>query len=256
MRALAFLCCAALLGAAAPAHASGWSVSGDVEHFRWEEAGTPSVTETGPRWGLGWNWVQERPLGWQFAYRGLFRYGTVDYNGAFLFTGAPTTAQTRYWDVVNEAQAIYRFGQPLGVELVTGVGLDYWRRKILPDQREDYSVGFMRLGINLDPRRPTGFFGGGGLKYPFYVSENAHLTDLGFDQNPHLEPKGELSAYGQLGYRFTPRWSLIGYYDSLRLGESQTVRVTAADSPGTTFFLFQPASTITAYGLRLQYSFQ
>ena len=255
MKALLFA--AAFTAAAANAHAaSGWSLSADVENFRWEEQGSPSVTETGPRYGFGWNWVQERPVGWQFAYRGLFRYGKVDYNGAFLFSGAPATAQTRYTGVVNEAQGIYRFAQPVGFEFVSGVGFDYWQRKILPDQREDYSVGFLRLGINVDPRAPTGFFGGGGLKYPFYVSENAHLNDLGFDQNPRLEPKGELSLYGQLGYRFTPRWSLIGYYDSLRLGESQTVRVTASDSPGTTFLLFQPASTITAFGLRLQYSFQ
>jgi hypothetical protein len=247
----------ALLAAVASAHAaSGWSVSGDLEHFRWEESGTPSVTETGTRYGFGWNWVQERPAGWQFAYRGQFRYGTLNYNGAFLFSGAPTTARTRYSDLVNEAQGIYRFGHPIGFELVTGIGLDWWRRKILPDQREDYYVGFLRLGVNVDPRARSGFFGGGGLKYPFYVSENAHLNDLGFDQNPRLEPKGEVSLYGQLGYRFTPRWSLIGYYDSLRLGQSKTVRATASDTPGTTFFLFQPASTINAYGLRLQYSFQ
>ena len=32
--------------------APGWWVSSDVEHFRWDEATDPSVTETGPRYGL------------------------------------------------------------------------------------------------------------------------------------------------------------------------------------------------------------
>jgi hypothetical protein len=237
------------------AHA-GWSVSADLESFKWEESGTPSVTEKGARYGFGWGFTQERPAGWQFAYRGQFRRGTVNYTGAFLFTGQPTTARTRYTGLVNEAQGIYRFDHPLGVELLGGLGFDYWERNILPDQREDYSVVFLRLGLNIDPRASRGWFGGGGLKLPFYVSENAHLDELGFDQNEKLQPKGQVSLYAQAGYRFTPRWSLIGYYDGYRFGESKPVRATSASSPGTQFLLFQPASTIDSFGLKLQYDFQ
>jgi hypothetical protein len=239
----------------AGAHA-GWSVSADLESFKWEESGTPSVSEKGARYGFGWGFTQERPVGWQFAYRGQFRRGTVNYTGAFLFTGQPTTARTRYTGLVNEAQGIYRLPQPLGLELVGGLGYDYWERNILPDQREDYSVVFLRLGLNIDPRAPRGWFGGGGLKFPFYVSENAHLDELGFNQNEKLQPKGEVSLYAQAGYRFTPRWSLIGYYDSYRFGESKPVRATSASSPGTQFLLFQPASTVNTLGLKLQYDFQ
>lgn len=244
----------ALWGGAAQA---GWSVSADVEQFRWKESGSPSVTERGPRVGFGWNYVGERPAGWQFAYRGQFRYGTVDYNGSFLFTGEAATARTRYTGLLNEGQAIYRLREhPLGLEFVSGLGWDYWERKILPDQREDYGVGFLRLGANLDPRAPRGWFGGGGLKLPFYISENAHLDQLGFDQNTRLEPKSELSLYAQAGYRFTSRWSLTGYYDGYRFGESKPVRATSASFPGTTFVIFQPASRVDSFGLRLQYSFQ
>ena len=249
------------LAAASAGAAPGWSVSTDVEHFRWKEANVPNVTETGPRYGLSWGYLRERPAGWQFGYRGQFRRGTVDYNGSFLLTGEPTTARSQYTDLVNEAQAIYRFA-PRPLELLGGLGLDYWERKILPAQREEYTVGFMRLGVNYDSRATQAFFAGGGVKLPFYVREDAHLIDIGFNQNPHLEPKGELSVYAQLGYRFTPRWSLIGYYDGYRFGESSAVRVTTSDAatcrtatPPCPFNLFQPASRIDSYGLRLQYSF-
>lgn len=258
MKRLAFT--VALGVASAPAAAApGWWVSTDVEHFRWDEASDPSVSETGPRYGLSWGYLRERPAGWQFGYRGQLRRGTVDYNGAFLITGEPTKARTQYTGLVNEAQAIYRFAP---VELVGGLGVDYWERKILPSQREDYTVAFMRLGANYDPRVTRAFFAGGGVKLPFYVREDAHIRDLGFNENPRLEPKGELSVYAEVGYRFTPRWSLIGYYDGYKFGESSAVRVTSSDpatcgaaTPPCPFNLFQPASRIDSYGLRLQYSF-
>jgi hypothetical protein len=236
-----------LWGAAAEA---GWSLSLDAESFKWQEQTNPAVTEKGPRFGFSWEYEQLRPQGWQFAYRGQFRRGTVDYNGSFLFGGGPATARTEYTGVVNEEQGIYRFAG--GMELLGGLGLDYWQRNILPDQKEDYLVLFLRLGMNFDRRLSNGWFGGGGVKYPFHVSENGHLDEVGFDQNPRLSPKGEASLYGQVGYRFTPQWSLIGYYDSYRFGESDAV---LASSGAPTFLVFQPASRVDALGVRLRYSF-
>ncbi len=249
------LLAAALLALSAGAQA-GWSVSADLEAFQWKEDGTPSVSERGPRYGLSWGYLNERDAGWQWAYRGQFRRGTVDYSGAFLFTGQPTSARTRYTGLVNELQGIYRFPQSYGFELLGGLGFDYWERNILPSQKEDYSVVFARLGFNIDPRAARGFFGGAGVKVPFYVSENAHLDELGFDQNERLNPKGELSVYAQAGYRFAARWSLIGYYDGYRFGESKTVTTTSSAFPGTQFLLFQPASKVDSFGLKLQYEFR
>jgi len=108
----------------------------------------------------------------------------------------------------------------------------------------------------MDPRSSTGFFGGFGLKLPLYVAENAHLDEIGFDQNETLHPKGNLSGYAELGYRFQRRWSLIGYYDGYRFGESKTVTATSAAFPGTQFVIFQPASKVDSYGVRLQYEFK
>jgi len=247
---------AALLASWAAAANAGWSASLDLERFRWQEDTNPSVTEVGPRIGLTLEYEQLRAAGWQFAYRGQFRYGTVDYTGSFLFTGGTATARVEYTGLVNEAQGIYRFpGSSLGLELVGGLGWDYWQRNILPDQKEDYSVLFLRAGLNVDPRARSGWFGGAGVKFPFYVSENAHLDEIGFDQNPRLEPTGEASPYAQLGYRFSPQWSLIGYYESYRFGESNTVQTTNPAFPGTTFLIFQPASRLEALGLRARYSF-
>jgi hypothetical protein len=254
---LACSAAAAVLAVWAAAANAGWSASLDVERFRWEEATNPPVTENGPRFGFSLEYEQLRPAGWQFAYRGQFRRGTVDYTGSFLFTGGAATARVEYTGLVNEAQGIYRFrGSPFGLELIGGLGWDYWQRNILPDQKEDYSVLFLRAGLNVDPRSPRGWFGGAGVKFPFYVWENAHLDELGFDKNPHLEPKGEPSPYAQLGYRFSPQWSLIGYYDSYRFGESKAVPATNAAFPGTTFLIFQPSSRVDTLGLRARYSFQ
>lgn len=254
-RSLAAAFTALLLSWAAAANA-GWSFSLDAESFKWEEATSPVVTEKGPRFGVSWEYEHLRPAGWQFAYRGQFRHGTVDYTGSFLFTGGAATARTEYNGVVNEAQGIYRFpDSPFGLELVGGLGWDWWRRKILPDQKEDYSILFARVGFNMDQRSAQSWFGGAGVKFPFYVSEDAYLNELGFSQNPRLEPKGEPGLYAQVGYRFTRQWSLIGYYDSYRFGESPAIPATNASSPGTTFLIFQPASSVDTFGLRLRYTF-
>ena len=249
------------LAASASAFA-GWGITGDLEHFRWAESTAPSVTETGPRSGIGATWTQDRPFGWQFAYRGRIYFGSVHYNGALLFSGAPASGTTEYSGLVNEGQAIYRFpGNPYGAEFVSGLAWDYWNRQLSADQREQYWVASLRFGFNLDARAATGWFGGAGLKYPFYVHQDAHLTDIGFTSNPSLTPKGALSLYAQAGYRFSRNWSLTGYYDSYRFKESDPTPVVVNPfAPPTSECrtgcrLVQPTSSTDSFGLRLQYSF-
>jgi hypothetical protein len=166
----------------------------------------------------------------------------------------------RYTGLVNEVQGIYRLpGTRMGLEFVAGLGHNYWERNILPDQQEDYSLVFVRLGLNLDRRAARGWFGGGGLKLPIYVSENAHFDELGFDQNPRLEPEGRWSLYAQAGYRFSPAWSLIGYYDSYRFKESEStpfIRHPFIEACNLGCSFRQPQSRMATYGVRLRYSFQ
>lgn len=243
----------------APAQA-GWSVTADLEHFRWSEAISPDVTERGPLVGFGVRYSHDLGADWQFGYRGRIYLGLVDYDGAFLSTGAPAGGSTEYRGLANEVQAIYRLPEsPYGV--VSGLILDYWNRQLSADQREEYLVASLRLGVQVDPDESPGWFGGGGLKYPFHTRENAHLTDIGFNSNPSLEPKGKVSLYASLGYRFRRELSLEAYYDSYRFKASEaTESITNPSLPGCTppggCNVYQPASDRDSFGLRLQYNFR
>jgi hypothetical protein len=245
-----------------PAHA-GWSITGDVEHFRWAESVAPrGVTETGPMFGIGGRYSQDRPAGWQFGWHGRLYLGSVDYDGSFLDTGAPARGTTEYTGLVNEIQTVYRLpGNPLGLELVSGLIGDYWNRQLSADQREEYWIGSLRLGLQADRRESTGWFGGGGLKYPFYTREDAHLTEIGFSSNPRLEPKGAMSFYADLGYRFSRNWSLAAYYDSYRFKQSDPTPsisnpfISRCTPPGGCQ-LVQPTTDVDTLGLRVQYSFR
>ncbi len=244
----------------APAHA-GWGISAEVERFRWAESTHPRVTETGPMFGIGARFSQERPAGWPFGWRGRLYLGSVDYNGSLLFTGTPVGGTTEYTGLLNEVQAVHRLpGNPQGLEVVSGLIWDYWNRQLSPDQREEYWIASLRLGLQADRRERTGWFGGGGLKYPFYTRENAHFTELGFSSNPRLEPKGAMSLYADLGYRFNRNLSLAAYYDSYRFKESDptpgmTNPFVPDCTPPRSCRFIQPTSNVDSLGLRLQYSF-
>jgi len=241
-----------VLGAAlSPRAWAEWSLFGELEHFRWEEDVSPRVTETGPMLGLGLRWRQEHPAGLNFGYEARLYGGSVDYDGSLLFSGTPITGTTEYGGLRQEGQLSYRFAsRPM--ELLFAVGYDYWNRQLSVDQREEYRVGYLRLGIHADRRERTGWFGGGGIKYPFWIDEDGHFPDIGFTPNPHLTPRGEVSLYAEAGYRFSPRWSLAGYYEGYRFQESGDVQVSDGAS---TFAFFQPKSSLDSFGLRLRYSF-
>jgi len=266
MKALLAASFASALLCSTAAHA-GWYANADVEHFRWAESTDPSVTETGPMFGIGGGYRWLRPAGWQFGWRGRLYFGSLDYNGAFLSTNQPATGTSEYAGLANEGQAIYRVpGDANGMELVSSLVLDYWNRRLSAEQREQYWVASVRLGLNFDRRAAQGWFGGGGFKYPFWTRQDAHLTDIGFNANPHLEPKGTLSVYADVGYRFTRRWSLAGYYDSYRFNESDATQrlinpsvqgcTGVAPDPAGGCRVFQPQSRQDSFGLRLQYSFE
>jgi hypothetical protein len=231
--------------------AAEWTAHVAAEHFHWAEATTPGVTETGPRVGLGVGWTQDRSSGWLLAYRGELYGGTVRYSGAGLFTGTPIEGNTDYYGAKNEVQAIYRSANDRA-SLIFGLGLDYWERWLTNVQSETYYIYYLRLGAEYGGRATQGWFAGGGVKYPLYTEENAHLDDIGFDQNPLLHPGRSLSGYAELGYRFGRHWSTEAYYEGYRFGESRPATVT---SGGATFTVFQPKSSADSVGLRLHYHF-
>ena len=239
-----------LAAASAPAWAQ-WSVEGKIERFRWAESTQPGVTETGPRFGLGLGYTQNKTGGWMFAYRGEFYGGDVHYSGATLFGGTPVEGTTTYSGLLNELQGIYRSSGG-GAQLVTGLGLDYWNRQLTSDQHEEWYVYYVRLGAEFGGRLSHGLFAGAGIKYPVYIYEDAHLDAIGFDSNPKLHPGRSPSFYADLGYRLGRRWTVLGYYDSYRFAESPQVRTSAG---GFNFAVFQPKSQVDTFGLRLQFHF-
>ena len=245
-----------VLAAAATPVCAEWSVSAELERFEWAESVSPSVTETGPRVALGLQWAQDGEAAWRPAYQGRVYGGSPDYDGSFLFSGLPRTGTTEYFGLANELQMLHHLEGAGGLELVAGLGWDYWERKLSAFQKEEYSVGYLRLGGRINAYAAPGWFGGGGIKYPVYAKLDARLRSLGFDQNPALKPEGQPSLYADIGYRFNATWSLAGYYDSYRFGASDPASVTAqALAPGGRFLFFQPKSRQDALGVRLRYGF-
>ena len=252
-RSLAIAALFALATLACPAQAE-WDLNLKAEHFRWEEQTRPSVTETGPRYGIGLGWIQDRESGWHAAWRGEFYFGSVEYSGAELFPpNNPVKSTTEYTGFITELLGIYRFSGG-GAALVGGLGFDYWNRQLSSIQAEEWYVTFVRLGgeIGNRTRRSVGFFAGAGVKYPIYIAEDAHLDDIGFDSNPTLHPGRAPSLYAEIGYRFAGNWTLTGYYDSYRFKQSPGVTTTRG---GATFTVFQPESKVDTFGLRLHIHF-
>jgi hypothetical protein len=246
--------CAGLL-TGAPAQAQ-FAVSAGVEYFAWTEDTSPfQVQETGPMFALGLEWTQRKEHGLLGAYRGRFYVGDVDYSGALLFDPTiPVKGTTSYLGMSNEGQLRYRLPKERSywLDLVGAIGLDVWERKFTTGQQEDYRVGFLRLGVEIGCGAETGVVAGLGLKYPFWIEEDANLIDEGYDQNPTLEPGGEPSLYGQIGWRFRRNLAVVAYLDGFRFSESSPVTVTQG---ANTFQFYQPQSTMLVLGVKLQYLF-
>jgi hypothetical protein len=246
------LVCTLLLALVAGRAQAQLAVSGGLEYMHWAEDTQPiSVRERGVLATVGLAFTQNREKGFLFAYRGKLYFGDVDYDGALLFApSVPVTGTTRYTGVANEAQLRYRVGY--GLDFLAAGGVDVWERELSATQKEDYTIAFVRLGVESNSKR-NGWLFGAGIKYPVWTRENAHFDDLGYDQNPYLKPGKSVSVFGQVGYRFRDHWALIGYLDSFRFSQSNLVSVTRNGVPAGAFY--QPASDLYVVGLKLEYSF-
>lgn len=246
---------------------SAWAelkVSTGVEYFLWEEFdpqdNSKLLDETGPRLALSLELSQPAPeQGVHLAYQGTGYYGQVDYDGS-LQNGQPFQTETEYSGMRHEAQARYR--KPSGqsvIDFVLGFGFERWRRAIANpllnrDQLEDFDIYYLRLGLNFSqPEQRPGLYWKFGMKYPVNTWENAHLTTIGYLENPKLSPGKEVSFYGEMGYRLQQSaWDIAGYYDSYNFSVSEAVRVTDA-SDGSIDSVVQPESEMKILGLKLTY---
>jgi hypothetical protein len=233
-----------------PVHAQ-FTLGAGVEYFSWTEDTQPiEVKERGPLAVLTIGYTQIKPAGWLFAYRGELYFGEVDYDGALLFApNVPLSSETRYVGTAHEGQLRYR---TRAFDVLAALGIDVWNRRLSANQEEDYRVVFVRLGIeHVNAQR--GWLFGAGAKYPVWTQEDAHFTDLGFDQNPKLNPGKDVSGFAHVGFRFNPNWALIGYADGFRFKESNKVSVTTNGVPQGVFV--QPASDLYVIGVKAQYTF-
>ncbi|MBI1396594.1 MAG: hypothetical protein GC151_11490 [Betaproteobacteria bacterium] len=240
---------------AGPAAHAQLRASVGSEFFSWTEDTSPEVRERGGLLAFTLEYTQRRDRGLLGAYRGKLYFGSVHYEGAELFPPfTPVVSTTEYLGTSQEAQARYRFavGQQRAVDIVAGLGVDLWERKLSASQKEDYVIGYGRLGVETE-RDGEGWIVGAGIKYPFYTWEDAHLTDIGFLTNPTLTPGKDVSPYLQVGYRFDPM-AVIFYVDSFRFSQSAAEPVTHATQGPQ--YIYQPASTRYSAGLRLRFDFQ
>ncbi len=232
-----------------------FTLNGGAEYLYWKETTVPEVKETGPLYALGIAYTQNRDAGALFAYRGKLWGGTVDYDGATLFGGTPVESTTNYSGLSNELQVRWRKAGKIGGNLdgILGTGLDVWRRSLSSVQREDYAIGYLRLGVESGTDDSSKWSVSLGLKYPIWTYEDAHLDRIGFDSNPILRPGKEISPFGSLGYRFTPKLQIVGYYDGFRLGRSAAVQANEIASGLGPTTLVQPASTMSVFGIRVEF---
>jgi hypothetical protein len=231
------------------------TLSGGVEYLYWDETTIPKVKETGPMYALGIAYTQTRDAGALFAYRGKLWGGEVDYDGATLFGGTPVQSTTNYGGLSNELQVRWRKpGKPGGnLDGVLGAGLDVWRRSLSSAQKEDYAIGYLRLGVESGTDDSSKWSVSLGFKYPVWTYEDARFDQIGFDSNPILHPGKEISPFGSLGFRFTPKLQILGYYDGFRLGRSAPVQANEVAMGLGPTTLVQPATTMSVFGIRVVY---
>ncbi len=226
-----------------------------VEYLSWKEATTPQVKETGPLFALGISYIANRESGALFAYRGKLWGGTVNYDGSTLFGNTPRGGRTGYAGLGNELQARWRRSNSPDskVDIVLGAGVDAWRRSLSAVQNEDFAIGYLRLGVESSTDNSKRWSVSMGLKYPVWTYEDAHLDDIGFDSNPTLQPGKEISPFGSLGYRLAHNLRLIGYYDGFRFSRSAPVQTNEVAMGLGPVALVQPATTMSVFGLKLEY---
>jgi len=220
------------------------------------------VNETGPLFVLGVQWRPEKKTGLLWGYSGEFYTGNIDYDGQTQL-GEPYLSTTEYLGTSQEGRLAW--GRQLKnqhvVELQSVLGLEIFRRSIVNggngDQMEDYQILYTRLGGAYSGVASNRLSFNAGIKYPIVVREDAHLEELGLTENPILEPKGQVSLYAGMKFRFSKQFQVRLYYDGYRFETSDPVTVVAARTigscgVGTLCSVIQPQTTIHRLGVALR----
>jgi len=237
-----------LLGAARPANAE-WSVGAGFEHFSWTEDTAPlAVEERGVFKVLRAGLSTTPSPGFGIGYRGRFFFGDVDYEGSLLYEPTvPISATTTYSGTTQQGRMSFTFAEQFAA--VGALDFDFWSRKLSSDQVEDYKIVSMRLGAEHPATSVMPLHAALGVKFTLSTHEDAHFDEFGFDQNPPLQPGQSVTPYLEVGYAFTPSWSISGSYDGFNFGESEGVFLSGPQSG----IYFQPASDMRLLGIQIEY---
>jgi hypothetical protein len=227
-----------------PAHAQ-FHVEMDLQAFRWLEHTDPiQVKESGPRVAFGAGYAMPATSGPLFTVFGRFYTGSVDYNGALLSSpSTPATGTTKY---LGGTEGVgLRFRWPNAIDAVLGLEFDQWRRELTESQREFYRFTSIRFGVERRATVVSPWIAGGGLRFLVSSNEEATFADASGVTDVTLEPGLGTNAYLQLGVRLTPHFTVLGYWDAMRLAESDPVPI------GSNTVVFQPKSDMDLFGVRL-----
>ena len=252
MRAIAGLAIAAIATAlVCPPARAQWSIEGGVEHFDWTEDTAPiAVHEHGPRFLLAGGWALPRKQGPLIAYRGELYGGIVTYDGALLLDPATAVSEmTGYFGTTQTAQLRWRWAGT--VDAVGGMEYEIWGRRLSSSQEETFRTWSLRLGGEhvASDRHP--FVAGAGVRFMLSANEETRIEYSGAVFDVELEPEVDSNPYLHAGYRVAPHLTLLGYWDRMHLGRSNTV--TLLTPGGARVSVWQPASEMRRAGVRLVY---
>jgi hypothetical protein len=247
------LLCASLLlslGAVSQAHAQ-FEAGVGIGYYDWSERTSPvEVKESGPLFTGTLGWTQRGANAVRFAYRGWGGVGVGNYRGSFQSApSVPVEANTVFGATTQEGQLRWQVRSSL--ELISSLAFDFWHRQISASQQEDYQLFSVILGLESRDVALKGWSGGGGVRLPVWIREDAHFDQVGFSTNPTLEPGRQASVRGSLRYRFSPHLSCTGSLDTFQLGKSPAVTLEARRGTRTT--AYQPATTLLMPGIGVEY---
>lgn len=221
-----------------------------ARYFRWSEQTAPvSVHENGPLLAGSLSLVAPRTGTVAFGYHGEGGIGIADYHGSFLAApGIAAHSTTVFGTMAHEAQMRLRSSQ--GLEGVVAIGAIWWHRQLSASEQEDYQT--IALSVSAERARARGLNGGAGFRFPLSVREDAHFEHLGYDTDPTLKPRGTVSFFGRLRYRFAPHLAAAASFERFRLEKSKPVTLTVRGQPAAT--ASQPQTSLWTLGLGLEYS--
>jgi hypothetical protein len=267
---------------AQPARAVEYRLDATVAAYRWvEDLGSIEVKESGPVLQLGgyvsgYPYISGSPSGSAavMTLRGDLRVlvGRVEFDtyNQDLSTGAlaPVTTHTTYLGITPEGSIGLRQGVESGyLEPFIGLGYRWWWRDIGGDTGypEYYNLIYGRLGL----RTEHGL--GGTLKFHTTFSVDPVLwarETIDLTESAYIDSGGALVQ----GQRFTvenglrPGWTvevgirqgmvdLTGYWQAVRLDESNSVTCYDSVDPAARRSCFQPESHQDIFGLRVGLAF-